>query len=126
MRAGDQLGAVAGIDRTSVEAGNAAPEDLLGDGDDLGLPRVGIVGGRRDAVLADGPDRLVGEPDLRRLLVVRELGERKIYISHMWRFTTIWPYNVTGGRRKWTFAFHFDIVSLIPFLMKRAFLGHRS
>ncbi len=68
---GDQLGGVAGIDAAAVEHRRRGRQDRRGDALDQRLPRVGIVGGRRDALLADRPDRLVGEQDRRGALLAR-------------------------------------------------------
>src|SRR5690606_36670226 len=53
----------------------AATEHSFGNRDDFRLPRVGIIGGNGDAVLANGPYRLVGEQDFSLLLVVGKLGK---------------------------------------------------
>ena len=51
---------------------------------------------------------------------VRNLEKTKIL--YLWRFTDVWPKYVTGGRRKCTLDFYFDIVAGMPFLLKQAFL----
>jgi hypothetical protein len=74
VRLSHQIGGVAAVDAAAVEDLRLMTEDFGGRALDQGLLLVGVVRRGRDALIADGPDRFVGEEEMGGLLAGSELG----------------------------------------------------